>query len=102
MFFEVGQTFLSVGRSWQTGVCAQSELPKGAAPVSRADPAPEEESDVKLNPNIEMPTLGGRQFWADVECFREWRIQQNVVSKHFRLLDGSDARQAWGTREQCQ
>src|SRR6187401_3193442 len=46
-------------------------------------------------------TLGGRQFWADVECLHQWRIQQNVLTGHFRLLDGDDYRHASGTRESC-
>ena len=33
-----------------------------------------------LNPNIKTKTLGGRQFWADVEYFHKWRIQQNVCA----------------------
>jgi pimeloyl-ACP methyl ester carboxylesterase len=52
--------------------------------------------------NMVFPTLGGKQLWADRLVYFEWRIQQNVVSKHYRLLDGEDRRQGWGTFEQCQ
>lgn len=52
--------------------------------------------------NVPTPTLGGRQFWADCQFFRGWRIQKHVYTGHFRLLDPSDVRQAWGTREECQ
>ncbi|HEX6986064.1 MAG TPA: hypothetical protein VF170_11850, partial [Planctomycetaceae bacterium] len=31
-----------------------------------------------------MPTLGGRIFWGDVLHFRGWRVQENVVTGHFR------------------
>ncbi len=55
-----------------------------------------------LNPNLPTKTLGGREFWGDVIHFHGWRIQHNVVSGHFRLLDCDDVRHAWGTREQCQ
>ena len=51
--------------------------------------------------NIPMPTLGGRQFWADCQFFRGWRIQRHVYSEHYRLLDPSDIRRAWGTLEEC-
>lgn len=51
--------------------------------------------------NVPTQTLGGRQFWGDVLFFRGWRIQQNVLNKHFRLLDPDDVRQAWGAREEC-
>ncbi|MCX7420450.1 MAG: alpha/beta fold hydrolase [Planctomycetia bacterium] len=56
----------------------------------------------KPRPNVPTKTLGGREFWGDVLHFHEWRIQQNVFTKHYRLIDGSDTRRAWGTREQCQ
>lgn len=48
-----------------------------------------------------MPTLGGRLFWGDV-CFRRgYRIQQNVFSQHFRLLDPKDRHCASGTLAEC-
>ena len=47
------------------------------------------------------PTLGGLQFWADRHLFRDWRIQQNVLTSHCRLLDGADRRHASGTERVC-
>ncbi|MGQ9575532.1 MAG: hypothetical protein ACUVUC_09450 [Thermoguttaceae bacterium] len=35
-----------------------------------------------------MPTLGGKQFWADELLFHQWRIQRNVLTGHCRLLVG--------------
>ena len=58
--------------------------------------------DSKPRLNVPTKTLGGLEFWGDVVHFHEWRIQQNVVTKHYRLIDGNDTRRAWGTREQCQ
>ena len=52
--------------------------------------------------NIKTPTLGGMQFWTDVAFFHEWRIQQNVLTEHHRLLSGSNIRHAWGSLEACQ
>ena len=49
-----------------------------------------------------MKTLGGRQFWGDVQFFHGWRIQQNVFTHHFRLLDEFDHRHASGSLETCQ
>lgn len=49
-----------------------------------------------------MKTLGGRQFWGDVLFFHDWRIQQNVLTKNYRLLDGKDYPHADGTFEECQ
>jgi pimeloyl-ACP methyl ester carboxylesterase len=50
---------------------------------------------------LAMPTLGGRVFWGDVLHFRGFRIQQNVISKHYRLLDASDRRFASGSYDEC-
>ncbi len=50
---------------------------------------------------IAMKTLGGGQFWGDVVFFHGWHIQQNVFTRHYRLLDGHDHRHASGTLEQC-
>ncbi len=47
--------------------------------------------------NIAMKTLGGMQFWGDVHFFHDWRIQRNVFTGHYRLLDGKDFRYASGT-----
>ncbi|MEZ4321568.1 MAG: alpha/beta fold hydrolase [Myxococcota bacterium] len=51
--------------------------------------------------NVLFPTLGGKQLWADEFVCEGWRIQQNVVSGHHRLLDDADLRIAWGTWEHC-
>ncbi len=51
--------------------------------------------------NVATKTLGGGQFWGDVRFVRGWRMQQNVFTGHFRLLDPADVRRGWGTREAC-
>jgi pimeloyl-ACP methyl ester carboxylesterase len=48
-----------------------------------------------------MPTLGGKQFWADELFFHQWRIQRNVFTEHCRLLDGRNRRHASGDYDQC-
>ena len=50
---------------------------------------------------IPMPTLGGKQFWADQLFFHQWRIQRNVLDGHCRLLDGKNLRYASGTFDEC-
>ncbi|MEX0937585.1 MAG: lipase [Pirellulales bacterium] len=52
-------------------------------------------------PNLRMPTLGGKQFWADVWLLDRYRIQRNAVTGNYRLLDPVNKRQAWGTLEAC-
>lgn len=64
--------------------------------------AQDESPNPSSNPNLPTKTLGGREFWGDVVHFHGWRIQQNVLTEHFRLIDRDDVRHAWGTREQCQ
>ncbi|UCH72745.1 MAG: alpha/beta fold hydrolase [Rhodospirillales bacterium] len=52
-------------------------------------------------PNLAMPTLGGRQLWADRYFHAGWRIQENVLTGHARLLDPSDIRRCWGPYDAC-
>jgi pimeloyl-ACP methyl ester carboxylesterase len=50
---------------------------------------------------LPMPTLGGKQFWADELHFHQWRIQRNVFNENCRLLDGRNLRYASGSYEEC-
>jgi pimeloyl-ACP methyl ester carboxylesterase len=52
-------------------------------------------------PNIPLPTLGGKQFWTDRYFHAGWRIQENAVTGHARLLDPGDARRCWGHCAAC-
>jgi hypothetical protein len=52
-------------------------------------------------PNLLSQTAGGVQFWTDVWFFHDWRIQQNALTGHHRLLDGRDRRHAWGSFATC-
>src|SRR3954447_24663067 len=52
-------------------------------------------------PNLVMKTWGGTQFWSDELVFRDWRVQRNVYSDHYRLLDADDYRRAWGSPADC-
>jgi hypothetical protein len=51
---------------------------------------------------VSSKTGGGKQFWADVWFFHDWRIQRNALTRHYRLLDGKNLRHASGTFEACQ
>ncbi|WHH59470.1 helix-turn-helix domain-containing protein [Petroclostridium sp. X23] len=37
-------------------------------------------------------TMGGKVWWKDVESKGVYRIQQNLISQHYRILDGEDRR----------
>jgi pimeloyl-ACP methyl ester carboxylesterase len=52
-------------------------------------------------PNIPFPTLGGKQFWTDRYLNSGWRIQENALTGHARLLDPGNVRRCWGTYEAC-
>lgn len=48
-----------------------------------------------------VPTLGGRFVWSDEVVDHGWRIQKHAVIGHYRLLDASDRRQAFGSFDTC-
>ena len=50
---------------------------------------------------VAIPTLGGRQLWADVYLYAGWRIQEHVVTGHARLLDPADRCRTWGRLRRC-
>jgi len=52
--------------------------------------------------NFQLYTLGGKQVWQDKTIFAGWRIQENIISGHARLLDPDNKRMAWGRYEHCQ
>ena len=37
-------------------------------------------------------TMGGRVWWKDIKKIKGYRIQQNIISQHYRLLDKNDGR----------
>ncbi len=43
-------------------------------------------------PRSPRPTMGGHVWWKDVRQKNGWRIQQNIVSLHYRILDKNDGR----------
>lgn len=53
------------------------------------------------NLNIPMPTMGGQQLWTDHRWAAGWRVQHNAWTDHWRVLDNSDIRRSWGSREVC-
>ncbi len=68
-----------------------------------AQEAIEESADAAFNlPNINAPTLGGTQFWTSHTWRDGWRIQQNSVTGHWRLVDAENIRHAWGNRSACE
>ena len=81
-------------------LCA-SLLPSVVAAQGRIDSSLAETSEPFSGFNVRARTLGGQQFWADELVFREMRIQRNIFTSHYRLLDDHDIRLAWGDWEAC-
>lgn len=52
--------------------------------------------DDKKGWNVPLPTMGGMQFWTDHRWWHGWRLQYNGTLDHWRLLDPSGIRRAWG------
>lgn len=52
-------------------------------------------------PNVASPTFGGLQYWCDEILCHDYRIQRNVTTGHYRLLNSNEERLAWGTCDQC-
>jgi len=41
---------------------------------------------------INEKTMGGKIWWTNIEVTEQLRIQQNIISRHFRILDNQDRR----------
>ena len=37
-------------------------------------------------------TMGGNVWWREIETKGEFKIQQNIISQHYRILNGEDKR----------
>ena len=51
-------------------------------------------------PNIPFATMGGLVFWNNIAECNGWRLQQNMITNHARILDANDIRIAWGTLDE--
>lgn len=71
-------------------------------PAATAMSQDEPENETQGNWNIKSKTFGGKQFWTDVQFTSGWKIQQNVLTDHYRLLDPKKVRHAWGDYDACQ
>jgi hypothetical protein len=51
-------------------------------------------------PNLPWKTAGGKVFWDTLETRNGWKLQCNIFTNHFRIIDPENIRQAWGLDEQ--
>lgn len=89
-------TLTSAGAACRTWMTSRADEPQ------KTDNAVTDATNDADVPAYGMPTLGGRQFWGDVQFTCGFKIQRNVFSGHYRLLDSSDRRFASGTLPECQ
>lgn len=47
--------------------------------------------------NWPIQTAGGHVFWDTLEIKNGWKLQENKLTGHYRILDPEDIRQAWDT-----
>jgi pimeloyl-ACP methyl ester carboxylesterase len=92
------QTQLQNPPQVQQGEAAPSEARQVEEPPIEDDA---KEGEVSNHWNLPFPTMGGKQFWTDHQWRYGWRIQQNAMTGHWRLLDPNNMRHAWGNREAC-
>ena len=48
-----------------------------------------------LFPNLPVKTLGGQVFWQTIESQNGWKLQQNIFTEHYRIIDPENIRQGW-------
>ncbi len=61
-----------------------------------------DQETMELSPkNLLNMTAGGTQFWTDHAWKYGYRLQQNALTGHWRLLSADDIRVTWGSRKHC-
>jgi len=73
--------------------------------IHATEPGPRSEeaemNEESANFNLPMVTAGGTQVWTDHRWRDGYRIQQNSLTGHWRLLDADNIRRGWGSKTQC-
>ena len=81
-------------------------LRKSLADESTVNPSDVDTEDADMTdssaPAPGALTLGGLQFWGDVSFYQGYKIQRQVFTGHYRLLDKNNRRYQSGTLEACQ
>jgi hypothetical protein len=49
--------------------------------------------------NINFATAGGKVWWNNIATLNGWKLQQNKITKHFRILNPDNIRKAWGVSQ---
>lgn len=89
---------------YSTLLAAAIAVPSWQNEAGATDPLIQyDNADVNEAPNFNLPfkTAGGTQVWTDHRFRDGYRIQQNALTGHWRLLDADNIRRAWGSQPQC-
>ncbi len=50
----------------------------------------------QMGGNVDIATLGGKVWWNEIETCNGWKLQQNKISQHYRILNPDNVRKAFG------
>ncbi len=53
----------------------------------------------QLKRNIDFATAGGKVWWKEIGSCNGWRLQQNKLSHHLRIINPDNIRKAWGVSQ---
>jgi hypothetical protein len=76
-------------------ILAGSMIAQDSPPVDPLD------SGDAMRLNVPLPTGGGVQLWTDYRIREGNRLQKHSLTGHWRVIDSSNVRRAWGTRDEC-
>ncbi|MGB7343237.1 MAG: lipase [Pirellulaceae bacterium] len=91
-----GQTQADLAETKTTIPSDQADSQQPSETVVAAD---DQETPSRFN--LPIKTTGGTQVWTDHAYRAGYRVQEHSLTGHFRLLDPSNIRRAWGTKGQC-
>lgn len=47
--------------------------------------------------NIPTATMGGKVFWETLKSKNGWKLQKNIFTHHYRIIDPGNIRRDWDT-----
>ncbi|MGD6833930.1 helix-turn-helix transcriptional regulator [Sutcliffiella halmapala] len=81
--------------SWTVTVAASALFRESEILTSILGADPLEVIETLAHEKIDSPkdkTMGGKVWWKEVRVMGKFRLQQNVISQHYRILDDLDFR----------
>ena len=101
VLFQTQQASSQTESTAQVAQPASQQPAQGETAANGEPQVAKEETTNKSRFNIPIKTGGGTQVWTDHAYRDGYRIQENALTGHFRLLDEKNVRQGWGSKIQC-